>query len=886
MFTPAGGYLFKIGSSIGAAGTGNGQFKKAEGVTIDSAGNVWVADTGNSRVQEFSAEGSYLKQFGSAGAGEEYLHQPKGIAVDSEGNVFVVDTESGRVVAYSSAGVRQFQFGSTGTGTQNMKTPAGLAFDGSNDAYVVDTGNNRIQKWAPAALVHESTGNGGTHGMQTIYYTTASNAEVAVCGEHPEWAGLPCEKRPAAQPETSGVPNLPVTTITYNVWDEPLVSTEAVGATTRTTTNTYDAAGRLLTTAVSSSIGTALPTVKAEYSSETGRLIKSSTTVESTTRTIESTFNKLGQRTAYKDADGNTSTTEYDIDGRAETVNDGKGAQTFSYDTTTGFETKLVDSATGTFTGTYDAEGNLVTAAYPNGMNANHGYDATGTAVSVEYVKTTHCTSGCTWYSETEVPSIHGQTLSQSSTLSGEAYTYDQAGRLTKTQDTPAGTGCTTRVYAYDEETNIMSLTTRAPGGEGKCATEGGTVANHTYDTANRLTDTGTTYDTFGDITKLPAGDAGGSELTSTYYADETLSTQSQGGQTIGYYLDPEGRTRQTVSTGTINSTVTSHFAGEGRAPAWTEDTFGKWTRNIPGLEGSLVAVQANGEAPTLEIEDLGGDIVGTASLSETASALLTKGDSTEYGVPRTGSPPKYSWMGAEGLSTEFPSGVVAMGARSYVPRIGRFLQPDPVEGGSANQYAYTYGDPVNTSDPSGEFTVATPDWVNGFLSEAAEVATEAAIQRAAEEQAAREEAELVAKEAEEAWEESFVAAREATTHRAHHSGGHGARLHGIVLTSCNEMYCEEGKLGVHCDKKCQNRRNKEKKRKNKRKKEKEKREEQFHKEYCEGHAKAAYHGGGRRVYALYSPSSGGRRILASDCPPPDVGDPSVPHPTEPGAIE
>lgn len=553
------------------------------------------------------------------------------------------------------------------------------------------------------------------------------------------------------------MPNLPVTTVTYNVYDTPLVSTETIGSGTRTTTNTYDAADRLLTSTVSASAGQPLPTVSTEYSSETGFPVKQSTTVEGATQSIESTYNRLGQQTAYKDADGNTSTTSYDIDGREESTNDGKGTQTLSYDPTTGFLTKLVDSAAGTFTGAYDAEGNLLSLGYPNGMSANYSYNATGRETAVEYLKTTHCTSGCTWFSESEAPSINGQTLSQTSTLSSQAYTYDAAGRLTKTQDTPAGEGCTTRVYALDEETNISSLTTRPPGGEGKCASEGGTVANHSYDSANRLTDAGIAYDGFGDITKLPAADAGGAELTSSFYADETLASQTQSGETIGYHLDPLGRPRQAIATGTTNSTITMHYAGGGNTPAWSEETAGHWTRNIPGLAGGIAAIQSSGEAPVLQLEDLHGDIVGTASLSETATGLLSKGDSTEYGVPRTSKPPKYSWLGGLGLRTEFPTGIIAMGARSYVPQIGRFLQPDPIEGGSANEYAYTYGDPVNSSDPSGEFTVATPSWVNGFLSEQAEIATEAAIQRAAEEQAAREEAESAAAEAAqaagEAWE-------------------------------------------------------------------------------------------------------------------------------------
>jgi RHS repeat-associated protein len=776
---------------IGKRGTGNGEFTYPEGIVADSSGNLYVTDD-TKRVQKLSATGAYISQFTSG-----YMNRLIGIALDSKGNIVIADSTGSDVQVYSPSGVYLYQFGEYGSGAGQMVYPSGVAIDGSDDVFVLDPGNARVQEWLPSGGDHKSRGNGGTHGMQTIYYTAGTNSEVSACGNRGEWAGLPCEKRPAAQPETSGVPNLPVTMLTYNVWDEPLVSTETVGSATRTNTNVYDEAGRLIKDTVSSSVGTALPSVEYEYNPETGSATKSKTTVEGTTRTLESVYDKRGELSSYKDADGNTSSFYYDPYGRLESLNDGKGTQTYAYDTTTGLPSKLVDSAAGTFTGAYDVEGNLTTTGYPNGMNVNHTYDATGSETGVEYVKTTHCSSGCTWFSQSESPSIHAQTLSQSSTLSTQSYTYDAAGRLTKTQDTPAGEGCTTRIYAYDQETNINSLTTRPPGTGGVCATEGGTALNHTYDTANRLTDTGIAYDSFGDITKLPAADAGGSEVTSTFYADETLASQVQKGQTLGYNLDPEGRDRQIVSTGTINSTITYHYAGDGSSPAWTEDTAGKWTRNIYGFEG-LVATQNGGESPVLQVQDLKGSIVGTMPVSETATGLSTKGDSTEYGVPRTSTPPKYSWQGGSALRTELPSGIVAMGARSYVPEIGRFLQPDPIEGGSANEYAYTYGDPVNSSDPSGEYTVATPSWVSGFFTEQAEVATEAAIQKAAEEQAAREEAEEKAREAAEAAaDEAAEAATE--TYTGGSKKGKKGKSSGRVNPAVLMMHNKGGYKGKAC---------------------------------------------------------------------------------------
>jgi hypothetical protein len=89
------------------------------------------------------------------------------------------------------------------------------------------------------------------------------------------------------------------------------------------------------------------------------------------------------------------------------------------------------------------------------------------------------------------------------------------------------------------------------------------------------------------------------------------------------------------------------------------------------------------------------------------------------------------------------------MGARSYVPQLGRFLQPDPRPGGSANAYTYTFGDPVNTSDPSGEYTVGGPS--ESLIHGTAQLASEAAAEQAAINAAARAEAERKQREAEHA---------------------------------------------------------------------------------------------------------------------------------------
>lgn len=666
-------------SEFGSPGSESGQLKEPKGLTFDSGGHVWVSDTGNNRVQEFSTSGSVLGGFGSAGEGPGQLNGPTGLRFDGAGNLWVADTGNNRVDEFSSSGSFIKRVGSTGTEPGQLKAPRAVTVDAQSNVWVSDSANNRGEEWSP--------GGGNAHEHKIVYYGQAVNKSYTACGEHPEWAGLVCETLPAEQAELVGASQLPVTKYTYNMWNEPLVVTETFGTTVRTKTNTYDEAGRLTSSETTSSADTPLPKVTNEYNSASGVLEKQSTTVEGKTKMVTSKYNKLGQRTEYIDADGNTAKYKYagpENDGLLEEISDGSGAgtgkQTYTYNATTKRMEKLTDSSAGTFTASYDAEGKLTSETYPNGMCANDTYNSVGEATHVEYIKTSNCSEHepGVWFSETRTPSVRGETFSRTSTLASENYTYDRIGRLIETQETPAGEGCTTRLYGYDEESNRTSQTTRGPGGEGKCATEGGTVQEHTYDEGNRMIDGGIGYDSFGNVTKLPAADAEGHELTSTFYVDGAVATQSQNGVSSSYYLDPEGRVRETISGAT---TTISHYDAPGEAVAWTSEGEGKSKRDIPGIDGALAATQTNSETPVVQLHDLQGNVVATIGDKAGETKLLSTYNSTEFGVPNAGkAPPTFAWLGAGDIASSLPSGVITYGATSYVPQTGRALQSEQVE--------------------------------------------------------------------------------------------------------------------------------------------------------------------------------------------------------------
>ncbi len=659
-------------ASYGSAGTGDGQFKHPEDIAF-SGGNMYVTDNGNNRVQELSMTGVYIRQFGAEGSGYGQLRGPEGIATDAAGNLYVVDDGNGRVEEFNPSGGFLASFGESGSGEGQFEGPVGIAINSANDMYVTNWGSDQVEMWTPA--------NQAAHDTKTVYYSTTANSQYPACGEHVEWEGMPCKTLPGAQPEGSSAPPIPTTTITaYNMWGEPEASEETFGGAKRTKRTSYDEAGRVLTTEETATADSALPKVTDTYSETTGQLVEQSTKVGEETQTITSKYDKLGRLTSYVDASKNTTTYEYEPsgDGRLTTVTDEKGYQSYAYDPTSGELTKLLDSGAKTFTASYDVEGNMTNETYPNGMTATYTRNTAGEAVGLEYVKTTHCTEKCTWYTETTVASIHGEMLSRASTLADETYAYDAAGRLVQTTETPAGKGCVTRIYRYDEDSNRTSLTTREPGTEGKCASEGGTTERHTYDAGDRLNDAGTTYDEFGNITKLPASDAGGYELTSEYYVDGQVRKQTQDGQTNTYSVDPDGRISKTVAEGTIKLTTINHYDGPGEALAWKEEgeKTGKYTRLIPGINGALGATEASGSQAALQLSDLQGDIVATAAITETETKLLTTYNSTEFGVQVNGPPPtKYSWLGAGTVSSELSSGIVVMGTVSYVPQLGKPLQ-------------------------------------------------------------------------------------------------------------------------------------------------------------------------------------------------------------------
>jgi tripartite motif-containing protein 71 len=133
-------------------GSGEGEFKSLGfgGIAIDANDNVFVVDNGNHRIQKFDQAGNFLLQWGSEGREDSQFIRAIGIAVDKDGNVYVTDDGNPFVQKFDNHGKFVMKFGGGGVDDGQFRHATGIAVDTQGNIFVADYQNKRVQKFNSA----------------------------------------------------------------------------------------------------------------------------------------------------------------------------------------------------------------------------------------------------------------------------------------------------------------------------------------------------------------------------------------------------------------------------------------------------------------------------------------------------------------------------------------------------------------------------------------------------------------------------------------------------------------------------------------------------------------------------------------------------------------
>lgn len=580
-----------------------------------------------------------------------------------------------------------------------------------------DTHGRYIELRGPGGTAAGDGAGSDAHTTVMSYYMPGASDPACdtTARQKQAWAGLVCKTGPAGQP--SGQPIPTTYNAAYNADRQPTRTEENSGTTTRVTTQDYDALGRPTVSTVT--LGQESRTTTTGYDFATGLPVSQS----GAGGTLSAVYDTWGRLWKYTDASSLTSVTTYTRDSQPSTFNDGVGTYSYAYDggtgehrrLPTGVETNAGVTTSANFSLAYDTRGKPTTVTYPNGLTANYRYDEIGVRTGLDYRA-----NGNPLLAFTATANVDGRVLANSSTASQQTYAYDDLGRLTTVHDTRDGQ-CTTRTYGFNASSERTAYTSYDAAADGSCQITTPSVSRSSvYDEANRLRNTGYTYDDFGRTLSIPAVDTepgGVSPLTATYHEDDMVASLEQtvddgaGGserKAVNYTLDPSGRIDALTSTidGGETSRVRYRFSDELDSPSsiQTSTDYGlTWTSTrylkVAGL--GMVASVTNGQM-TYQLANIHGDAVATQVDQGATSTIDTYAETDEYGSEIESPDRRYGWLGTQQRSTDTVGGLVLMGARVYNPTNGLFLSRDPVLGGGLTWYDYAGSNPINNVDFTG----------------------------------------------------------------------------------------------------------------------------------------------------------------------------------------
>ena len=154
------------GGIMAAYGSGAGQFNSPSDAVMDSRGRTYVADMMNSRIARYTSGGALDTAWGSGGyigtggSADDAFNLPRYVAVDSDDNLYVSDSGNNRIKRYTSQGVLDASWATGGILSDDLDFPIGIDVDGSGDLYVADSNHNCVKRYTPGGVRDTSWGGG------------------------------------------------------------------------------------------------------------------------------------------------------------------------------------------------------------------------------------------------------------------------------------------------------------------------------------------------------------------------------------------------------------------------------------------------------------------------------------------------------------------------------------------------------------------------------------------------------------------------------------------------------------------------------------------------------------------------------------------------------
>jgi DNA-binding beta-propeller fold protein YncE len=175
VYSPDGELLKRVG---GTHGVKPGEFGFVTDVAQDSKNNYYVSEYGEcDRIQKFSPDWEFMKQWGSHGSAANELSRPQSIAIDKDDHLWVTDACNHRIVEFDTEGKLLRCWGEDGDGPGKLHYPYGIVLAEDGTIYVSEFGNHRVQKFTPDG---ESLGVWGRPGSQAEQPDDTPDAEKQI----------------------------------------------------------------------------------------------------------------------------------------------------------------------------------------------------------------------------------------------------------------------------------------------------------------------------------------------------------------------------------------------------------------------------------------------------------------------------------------------------------------------------------------------------------------------------------------------------------------------------------------------------------------------------------------------------------------------------------